>query len=120
MVKDLPANAGDVRDADLIPGWGRTPGSLLPGESHGQRNLVGYSPWGRKELDRTELDKELARTHELLNLGLQTCDKRKKFIVGAIQTLNRLLNDSVPQFTHLYDGIYLARWGVVEIRGPLS
>ena len=27
---------------------------LLPGESHGQRSLVGYSPWGRKELDTTE------------------------------------------------------------------
>ena len=27
---------------------------FLPGESHGQRNLAGYSPWGRKELDRTE------------------------------------------------------------------
>ena len=27
---------------------------LLPGESHGWRSLVGYSPWGRKELDKTE------------------------------------------------------------------
>ena len=27
---------------------------LLPGEFHGQRRLVGYSPWGRKELDTTE------------------------------------------------------------------
>ena len=27
---------------------------FLPGESHGQRNLVGYSPWGRKESDTTE------------------------------------------------------------------
>ena len=27
---------------------------FLPGESHGQRNLVGYSPWGRKDLDVTE------------------------------------------------------------------
>ena len=27
---------------------------FLPGESHGQRSLVGYSPWGRKELDTTE------------------------------------------------------------------
>ena len=27
---------------------------LLPGESHGQRSLVGYSPWGRKESDSTE------------------------------------------------------------------
>ena len=27
---------------------------LLPGKSHGQRNLVGYSPWGREESDTTE------------------------------------------------------------------
>ena len=26
---------------------------FLPGKSHGQRSLVGYSPWGRKELDVT-------------------------------------------------------------------
>ena len=29
--------------------WQPTPG-LLPGKSHGQRSLVGYSPWGCKEL----------------------------------------------------------------------
>ena len=27
---------------------------LLPGKSHGWRSLVAYSPWGRKESDRTE------------------------------------------------------------------
>ena len=27
---------------------------LLPGKSHGQRSLVGSSPWDRKELDMTE------------------------------------------------------------------
>ena len=27
----------------------------LPGEFHGQRSLAGYSPWGRKELDTTEV-----------------------------------------------------------------
>jgi len=27
---------------------------FLPGEFHGQRNLVGYSPWGRKESDMTK------------------------------------------------------------------
>ena len=27
---------------------------LLPGKFHGWRSLVGYSPWGRKELDMTE------------------------------------------------------------------
>ena len=28
--------------------------AFLPGESHGQRSLVGYSPWGHKESDTTE------------------------------------------------------------------
>ena len=27
---------------------------LLPGEAHGRRSLVGYSPWGRKDSDTTE------------------------------------------------------------------
>ena len=33
--------------------WQPTPVSL-PGKSHGQRNLVDFSPWGRKELGMTE------------------------------------------------------------------
>ena len=33
--------------------WHLTP-VLLPGKSHGCRSLVGYSPWGRQELDTTE------------------------------------------------------------------
>ena len=33
--------------------WHPTPG-LLPGKSHGQRSVVGCSPWGRYELDTTE------------------------------------------------------------------
>ena len=28
---------------------------FLPGKSHGQRGLVGYSPWGHKELDTTKV-----------------------------------------------------------------
>ena len=35
-------------------GWPSTP-VFLPGESHGQRSLVGYSPWGHKESDTTEM-----------------------------------------------------------------
>ena len=39
---------------------------LLPGESHGQRSLAGYSPWGRKESHMTE------HTHTyVLNVGLE-------------------------------------------------
>ena len=37
-----------------------THSSILPGEFHGQRSLEGYSPWGCKELDKTEL---LRHTH---------------------------------------------------------
>ena len=33
--------------------WQPTP-VFLPGEFHGQRSLVGYSPWGCKESDKTE------------------------------------------------------------------
>ena len=33
--------------------WQPTP-AFLPGKSHGQRNLVGYNLWGRKESDMTE------------------------------------------------------------------
>ena len=56
VVKNLPTGAGD---AGLIPGSGTFTGKrignliLLHGESHGQRSLVGYSPWGSKELDIT-------------------------------------------------------------------
>ena len=33
--------------------WQLTP-VFLPGESHGQRSLVGYNPWGYKESDTTD------------------------------------------------------------------
>ena len=33
--------------------WQPTP-EFLPGESHGQRSLAGYNPWGCKESDTTE------------------------------------------------------------------
>ena len=62
MIKNPPANAGDIRDEGSIPGTGRSPagghGNPLQysclGKFHGQRRLAGYSPWGHKELDTTE------------------------------------------------------------------
>ena len=65
VVKNPPANAGDVRKrrgfdpwVEKIPWrrrkWQPTP-VLLPGESHGQRSLEGYSPQGCTELDTTEV-----------------------------------------------------------------
>ena len=56
VIKNSPANAGDIRVVDSIPGLGRSPGgghgnphhySCLE-NPHGQRSLVGYSPWGCK------------------------------------------------------------------------
>ena len=52
VVKNLPANAGDIRDMGSIPRWGRSLGGghdnplqcsclEIP---HGQKSLVGYSP----------------------------------------------------------------------------
>ena len=57
MVKNLPANVGDEFDpwVGKIPwrrAWQPAP-AFLPGESHGQRSLVDYSPQGRKESDLT-------------------------------------------------------------------
>ena len=58
MVKDLPAVQETwVRslgwEDPLEEAWKPTP-VFLPGESHGQRSLAGYSPWGHKELDTAE------------------------------------------------------------------
>ena len=44
--------------------WQPTP-VILPGESHGQKSLVGCSPWGCKELDVTEATKH---KHIILNI----------------------------------------------------
>ena len=63
VVKNLPANAGDIKRRGFNPWvrkipwkrtWQPTP-EFLPEESHGQRrSLAGYSPWGNKEWDTTE------------------------------------------------------------------
>ena len=38
--------------------------SILPGESHGKRSLVGYSLWGHKESDMTEYARTHTHTHQ--------------------------------------------------------
>ena len=55
LVKNLPAVQETQvlslgREDPLERKWQST-SVFLPGEPHGQRSLVGYSPWGRKELD---------------------------------------------------------------------
>ena len=55
MVKNLPAMGENrfnpwVRKSPFRREWQPTP-VFLPGEFHGQRSLVGCSPWGHKESD---------------------------------------------------------------------
>ena len=59
---NLPAMQEMLKRCRFDPQVGKIPQSrkwqpapvLLPGKFHGQRSLVGYSPWGHKESDTTE------------------------------------------------------------------
>ena len=72
VVKNLTANVWDTRDAGSIPGLGRSGvGDSTPlqysylEKFHGQRNLVGYSPWDREESGMNE--------HSTAQFILNTC-----------------------------------------------
>ena len=65
-VKKLPAMQGCDPWVGKIPWrrkWQPTP-VFLPGKSHGQRSLAGYSPWTLKESDTTEKLRELVMDRE--------------------------------------------------------
>ena len=82
MVKNPPAKAGDM---GLIPGlkipwrrnWQPTP-VFLPGKSHGQRSLVGYSPWSHKRVGHSLVHKQQKyqslRTAALRDIRQAECD----------------------------------------------
>ena len=62
VLKNLPNNGGDIKRHGFNPwvrkipwrrAWQSTP-VFLPGESHGQWSLAGYSPWDHKESNMTE------------------------------------------------------------------
>ena len=58
VVKQPPASAGEAsRDGPLEEEVAPTPG-FLPGRSHGQRSLAGYSPWGHKRVRRNLVTKQ--------------------------------------------------------------
>ena len=62
VVKNLPANTGDIRDMGSVPGSGRSPGGghgnplqyFCLENPQGQSSPTGYSPWGHKESDVPE------------------------------------------------------------------
>ena len=73
--KESACNAKDTGDLGSIPGLERSPGQgngnplqyFLPEKSHGQRSLVGYSPWGHKESDTTVTKCISQKRHVVLN-----------------------------------------------------
>ena len=73
VVKNLPANAGELRDAGSNPGWGGSPGrgngnpfqhSCLENPMGREAWRATYSPWGCKESDMTKVT-----YHTLLKRG---------------------------------------------------
>ena len=63
MVKNPPVNTGDIRDAGLFPGLGKSPGggcgnplqySCLENPMDTGAWWAACSPWGHKELDMPE------------------------------------------------------------------
>ena len=104
MVKNPPANGGDLRDVGSVPGWGR-----FPGGGHGNslqysclenpmdnRSLAGYSPWNCKEPDMTESIEDacrLLRTSRNESIFDISFNSHRHWHMGRIQ--NILLNKSV-------------------------
>ena len=88
--KNLPASAGDIRDSDLTPELGRSPGGghgnplqcYCLENPHGQRNLAGYSPWGcRGRPDwATKLITDGKKTIKQVWCRTICSDKKKQYI----------------------------------------
>ena len=86
MVKNPPANTGDVGS---ISGLGRSPGIVRGNplqyscleNTQGQRSLAGYSPWGHRESDTTEVTEDVhmhiyRKTHiALLYSSMSRCNQ---------------------------------------------
>ena len=94
--KEAACKEGDM---GLIPGLGRSPGgghgnplqySCLE-NSHGQRNLVGYSPWDHKEFDMT---KPLS-THTCQKLALNTAGANKCFVLFFLSEVKEWIQVSL-------------------------
>ena len=93
-ISSLVAQRINVGDPSSVPGSGRSPGkgngnslqySCLE-DSHGQRSLADYSPWGHEELDATE------RLHVTL--------QKKTENILKIKTKINFQMPMPPNFTH--------------------
>ena len=91
MVKNMPANAGGIRNAGLIPGVGRSPGegNGKPLEYSSLENPMDSGAWWATihvvTKSRTRLSKEHFHFHFMIELKLcclPSCHKKNKLISG--------------------------------------
>ena len=88
VVKNPPAKRDSrfdpwVRKISWSRKWQPTP-VFLPGEAHGQRSLVCYSPWGCKESDMTE---RLSNNKEDLVYSRHFIKAEMMTVVGVVMVL---------------------------------
>ena len=83
--------------------WQPTP-VFFPGKFHGQRSLVGYSPWGPKESDMTEyvLDGWMLNRTSILNHWLYSCF----YVINTLQLLAYF--SSVQLLSHVW--LFVTPW----------
>ena len=85
MVKNLPAKAGDTRDAALIPGLGRSPGigSDNPPQYSCLENSMDRGAWRAISHEvtksQTSLSLSLSHTHTHTHAYKLKCEESKKF-----------------------------------------
>ena len=70
MQETLEARVQSLSQEDPLEEGMAIHSSILPGESHGQRSLVGYSPWGHKDSDRTEMTQ---RARISISISIYVC-----------------------------------------------
>ena len=89
---------------------------LLPGKSHKQRSLVGYSPWGHKELDMTE---RLHFTHFILSHWRRKWQPTPVFLPGEFYGERNLVDhgiwgrrelDTTGVTKHVYLSFIKGKW----------
>ena len=94
VIKKLPANGGDLTEVGSIPGLRRSSGgrhgnplqySCLE-NTQGQRHLAGYSLWGHKESEMTEVT-EHTRTWEA-TLNMQPTQVKIKHFLKEQRLIN--------------------------------
>ena len=112
--KESACKARDTGDTGSITGSERAPGGekrqptplLLPGKSHGQRSLAGYSPWGCKESDLTE---QLS-THEETKKNLKLTVAPKPNLSYQLMVQNEKQSAGPWEIISTALGLGFSRW----------